>query len=121
MAEALTLGGKVWNLPPLPWRIVRKAQPAIVRFFEQAGGSDMPNMMKLTTEEFDALAGVVYSAASFVEPALTREQFDDLAFAPIDLIMAIPIVSKACGLVRSGGVEVSPDAGKVVTETPGPA
>ena len=97
--NTIALGGKTWTLPPLPWRIVREIQPALGTFFSLAG-ADGANTLRLTSDQLDALAGVVFRAAAFVEGGLTREAFDNLAFSPLDVVRAIPAVARACGLVQ---------------------
>jgi hypothetical protein len=115
----IELGGKAWTLPPLPWRIVREVQPALGRFYDASGSGDASRVIRLSTDDLDGLAAAFYRSLAHVEPTLSRDDFDNLPFAPNDLIRAIPALSRACGLIRDGAVEAAPDAGKEAA-TPGP-
>ncbi len=114
MENAITLGGRTWTIPPLPWRVVRSLQPRLGRFFTATRGEGT-RVLVMSTDDLDSAAQAVFEAVVYAEPGLTREDFDALTFGSLDLARAIPAVARAAGMMQDdakGGAEASPDAGK---------
>jgi hypothetical protein len=126
-AFAISLGGKTWAVPHLPFRAIKAIQPMLFDVYVAAGGSSMSgeSVARLNEAQLDRLAEATWRAVSFVEPALSFADFLDLPFSVGELIQAFPSVAKAAGL-RPGRLEdqtqraaatpeASPDAGKLIS------
>jgi hypothetical protein len=126
-AFAVSLGGKTWSVPHLPFRAIKAIQPALFDVYVAAGGPSMSgdSVARLSEVELDRLAEATWRAVSFVEPELSFANFLDLPFSVGELIQAFPSVAKAAGL-RPGRIEdqaqpapatpeASPDAGKSIS------
>lgn len=99
-AFAISLGGKTWSVPHLPFRAIKAIQPALFDVYLAAGGSSMSgeSVARLDEAQLDRLAEATWRAVSFVEPELSLGKFLDLAFSVGELIQAFPSVAKAAGL-----------------------
>ena len=105
-AFAISLGGKTWSVPHLPFRAIKAIQPALFDVYLAAGGASMSgeSVARLNEAQFDRLAEATWRAVSFVEPELSFANFLDLSFSVGELIQAFPSVAKAAGL-RPGRIE----------------
>ena len=105
-AFAISLGGKTWSVPHLPFRAIKAIQPALFDVYLAAGGSSMSgeSVARLNEAQLDRLAEATWRAVSFVEPELSFAKFLDLAFSVGELIQAFPSVAKAAGL-QPGKIE----------------
>lgn len=103
---AISLGGKTWSVPHLPFRAIKAIQPALFDVYLSAGGAAMSaeSVGRLNEAQLDRLAEATWRAVSFVEPELSFASFLDLAFSVGELIQAFPSVARAAGL-RPGNVE----------------
>jgi hypothetical protein len=108
-AFAISLGGKSWSVPHLPFRSIKAIQPALFDVYLAAGGASMSgeSVARLSETELDRLAEATWRAISFVEPELSFANFLDLPFSVGELIQAFPSVAKAAGL-RPGRIEDHP-------------
>ena len=124
---AVSLGGKTWSVPHLPFRAIKVIQPALFDVYLAAGGASMSgdSVARLSEAQLDRLAEATWRAVSFVEPELSLTKFLDLAFSVGELIQAFPSVAKAVGL-QPGKIEdqaspapvtqgVSQDLGKSIS------
>ena len=106
----LTLAGRSWDLPHLPFRVLRSIQPALFQVYEETGRAERA---PLSEGQIDLLAMATWRAVAFVEPALTYEAFAELRFSVADLFAALPAVAQAAGLVaRPVTAEASSEPGK---------
>jgi hypothetical protein len=105
-AFAISLGGKTWSVPHLPFRAIKVIQPALFDVYLSAGGAAMSaeSVARLNETQLDRLAEATWRAVSFVEPELSFASFLDLAFSVGELIQAFPSVARAAGL-RPGKIE----------------
>jgi len=105
-AFAISLGGKIWSVPHLPFRAIKAIQPTLFDVYLAAGGSGMSgeSVARLNEAQLDRLAEATWRAVSFVEPELSFADFLDLPFSVGELIQAFPSVAKAAGL-RPGRIE----------------
>lgn len=96
----VALGGRRWQIPHLPFRVLKKAQPRLLKRSRALAGesSDIGMILRLDEESLDDLAEAVFLAVQVADPSLTREVFLDLPFSAADLIGAMPSVIAACGL-----------------------
>jgi hypothetical protein len=103
---AISLGGKTWTLPHLPFRAIKAIQPALFDVYLAAGGSSMSaeSVARLSEAQLDRLAEATWRAIAFVEPELSLVKFLDLPFSVGELIQAFPSVARAAGL-RPGRIE----------------
>ena len=126
-AFAISLGGRTWAIPHLPFRVIKAIQPVLFDIYVAAGGPSMSgeSVARLNEAQLDRLAEATWRAVSFVEPELSFANFLDLPFSVGELIQAFPSVAKAAGL-RPGRIddqaqpatatsEASPDAGKSIS------
>lgn len=124
---SISLGGKTWSVPHLPFRAIKAIQPALFDVYLAAGGSSMSaeSVARLSEAQLERLAEATWRAIAFVEPELSLVRFLELPFSVGELIKAFPSVAKAAGL-RPGGVddqgppalatqEASQDAGKSIS------
>lgn len=106
------LGGRRWELPPLPFRAIMAIQPALFQVYLEVasdGGA------ALTEAQIERLARATFRSICEVDRELTYEDFLGLSFTVAELIAAFPSVAKASGLrARSdmATAEASPPAGK---------
>ncbi len=103
---AISLGGKTWSVPHLPFRAIKVIQPALFDVYLAAGGSSMSaeSVARLSETQLDRLAEATWRAIAFVEPELSLVNFLDLPFSVGELIQAFPSVARAAGL-RPGRIE----------------
>ena len=116
---AVTLGGRSWALPHLPFRAIKAIQPALFDIYLAAGGQAMSgdSVARLGEAELERLAEAIWRAIAHVDPALSYADFLDLPFSVGELIHAFPAVAKAAGLRPTQGAtrEASPDLGKSIS------
>jgi hypothetical protein len=105
-AFAISLGGKTWSVPHLPFRAIKSIQPALFDVYLAAGGSSMSgdSVARLSEAQLERLAEATWRAISFVEPELSLTNFLNLPFSVGELMKAFPSVARAAGL-RPGRIE----------------
>jgi hypothetical protein len=109
---AVELAGRRWNLPHLPFRLIKTIQPALFKADADAGEGG------LSEAQIDNLADAAFRAISYVEPSLSYDDFLGLSFSVGDLFAALPAVAQAAGLRPTKATqEASPSSGKS-TSTP---
>jgi hypothetical protein len=99
--ETISLGGKTWTIPPLPFVVCKKMQPALIRLSQKAvHAASTDNLSAFTEEDIEDLAKWVWTATQNASDgeAVTRDQFEHLRFSVQDLLVAYPPVARACGL-----------------------
>jgi hypothetical protein len=115
----VSLGGRSWALPHLPFRAIKAIQPALYDIYLAAGGPSMSNdsVARLGEAELDRLAEATWRAVVSVDPALSLADFLELPFSVGDLIHAFPSVAQAAGLRAAGHAtaEASPPSGKSIS------
>ena len=115
----ITLGGRSWTLPHLPFRAIKAIQPALFDIYLAAGGPSMSSdsVARLGETELERLAEATWRAIAHVDPALAFADFLELPFSVGDLIQAFPSVAKAAGLraATNATAEASPETGKSTT------
>jgi hypothetical protein len=96
----VTLAGKTWALPHLPFRLVKKIQPTLFHIYREAGGDgiSLTTVALLTEEHYDALADAMWTAVNFVDPAMSRDAFFDLPFSVGELLVGFPSLARSAGL-----------------------
>ena len=112
----ISLAGRAWALPHLPFRAIKAIQPALFQIYAEAGGEAITTQSVATLGEaqIERLAAATWRAVAHVDPSLTYEDFLDLPFSVGDLIQAFPSVAKAAGL-RARAPDATPEA----SPTPG--
>jgi hypothetical protein len=105
-AFAISLGGKTWSVPHLPFRAIKAIQPALFDIYLAAGGASMSgeSVARLNETQLERLAEATWRAIAFVEPELSLANFLELPFSVGELIQAFPSVARAAGL-RPGRIE----------------
>jgi hypothetical protein len=108
-AFAVSLGGRRWAVPHLPFRAIKAIQPVLFDVYLEAGGPAMSgeSVARLSEAQLDRLAEATWRAVSFVDPELSYAEFLDLPFSVGELIQAFPSVARAAGL-RPGKNEDQP-------------
>ena len=116
---AVTLGGRNWALPHLPFRAIKAIQPSLFAIYLAAGGPAMSSdsVARLGEAELDRLAEAIWRAIAHVDPALSLAEFLDLPFSVGELIKAFPAVARAAGLhpTQSATREASLEPGKSIS------
>jgi hypothetical protein len=108
---AVSLAGRSWALPHLPFRAIKAIQPALFQVYAEAGGEAITtgSVAALGEAQIERLAQATWRAIAHVDPALTFDDFLNLPFSVGDLIQAFPAVAKAAGL-RARPSEATPEA-----------
>jgi hypothetical protein len=116
-AFAISLGGKTWSIPHMPFRAIKAIQPALFDVYLAAGGASMSgeSVARLNEAQLDRLAEATWRAISFVEPDLSFANFLELPFSVGELIQAFPSVARAAGL-RPGRIEDPASPGHATPE-----
>jgi hypothetical protein len=106
---AISLAGRRWHLPHLPFRAIKKIQPALFQIYAELGGAALSTsrIAELSEAQLDRLAEATYQAIAHVDPELSKEAFLDLPFSVGDLMLAFPAVANAAGLRAVGTSETS--------------
>jgi hypothetical protein len=96
----VALAGRQWVLPHLPFRAIKKIQPALFQVYAELGGAviSTASVAGLSEAQLDRLAEATYQAIAHVDPELSREAFLDLPFSVSELMQAFPAIAKAAGL-----------------------
>ena len=97
---AITLAGRSWALPHLPFRAIKTIQPALFDIFLAAGGAEMSSdsVTRLAEPHLDRLAEAVWRAIAHVDSTLSFSDFLELPFSVGELIQAFPGVARAAGM-----------------------
>jgi hypothetical protein len=106
----VSLAGRQWSLPHLPFRAIKAIQPILFEVYTQAGGAAISteSVGALTEGQLDRLAEAIWRAIAHVDPALSLDGFLALPFSVGDLIETFPAIARAVGL-RSVRPNASPD------------
>ena len=109
----IDLGGARWSLPPLPFRIIKKVQPVLLRLGAAIEGpaEKQEELLRgyLTEPRLDELVGAFHLAISHVAPNYPLESFIDLPFTPGDLITNVAPLMQAAGLRRRDPAKPAPE------------
>ena len=95
-AFAVSLGGRRWAVPHLPFRAIKAIQPVLFDVYLEAGGPAMSgeSVARLSEAQLDRLAEATWRAVSFVDPELSYADFLELPFSVGELIQAFPAVAQ---------------------------
>jgi hypothetical protein len=106
---AITLAGRRWALPHLPFRAIKKIQPVLFQTYSELGGAAISTarIAEVSEAQLDRLAEATYLAIAHVDPDLTRDAFLDLPFSVGELMQAFPPLARAAGLRPGGASETS--------------
>jgi hypothetical protein len=99
--ETITLGGKTWVIPPLPFKVCKRMQSPLIRISEKAiEAVHTKRINAFVDDDIETLACWVWEATQNAEEGdkLTMEEFEALRFSVQDLLGAFPAVARACGL-----------------------
>lgn len=96
MTETLemTLGGRTFAVPRLPLGVNRVVYPLCRELCLQGGLLDRliksPGGLTLaiTSDDIDALIGIVFPCAELADPELTRQEFNGMPITPMELFDA---------------------------------
>ncbi len=112
----VALGGRQWDLPHLPFRVIKKIQPTLFAVYVAAGAANMSSdtIAKLSESDLDRFAEAAWRAIAYVDKDLTLEAFLDLPFSVAALVGAFPAIAYAAGLrpAKTATAEASPGEGK---------
>jgi hypothetical protein len=95
----LELGGKSWDIPVLPFKLVKKIQPVILQVYTSLGGSALTveSMSNIDEAVLDKVLGAVQMVAGHVDKDVTVESLNELPFSVVDLMMTFPVLAQCCG------------------------
>ncbi len=116
------LAGRRWDLPHLPFRVIKSIQPALFKIYHEAGGANMTagSVAALGESEIEALAKATWLAIAHVDRELTFEAFQELSFSVGDLLSTFPSIARSAGLrprETQAAAEASPAEGKSISTT----
>ena len=113
----VTLGGRTWDLAPLPWRVVKSLQPKLLGLWATLAELGSANVIKIGEADLDRLADCVYAATQHAAEGdkLTRQEFDELPITAREMVSAVPAVAVALGLREAASKEEADSAGKAST------
>ena len=102
----IILAGRAWRIPRLTPRqnrvivpILLELIPRIVKAREDGGG-DLTRLARfMDTAIYDQLVTVAHLAVTRAQPAVTREEFEDLPIETLELVRAVATIAKQAGLV----------------------
>jgi hypothetical protein len=97
---AVSLAGRRWDLPHLPFRAIKKIQPVLFQIYAELGGAAISTsrIAELSEVQLDRLADATWQAIVHVDPGLARDAFLDLPFSVGELMLAFPSLANAAGL-----------------------
>ncbi len=116
------LGGRRWDVPHLPFRVIKSIQPALFKIYSAAGGENMTtgSVAALGESEIESLAKTTWLAIAHVDRELSFEAFQELPFSVGDLLAAFPSIARSAGL-RTRENQATPEAlpaeGKSISTT----
>ena len=115
----LSLGGRTWNLPHLPFGVVKRLQSRALRLNSELS---QLSVVDLDEAKLDQLLDLTHEALKSAEQGVTKEALEALPFTTSDLIGAQTAVMKARGLIRDSapGEGGNPDP-KALSTTSSPA
>ncbi|MET4238623.1 hypothetical protein ABIB07_001841 [Bradyrhizobium sp. RT10b] len=120
----ITLAGKdfpIALLAPRQNRIVIPKLIALMQGFTDGHKADVLNPMNLTTQQYDDLCDVVWVAVTRATPTLTKEAFLDMPIDLLELIAAMDVVAKQCGVMKRAGDVKPGEAPAMVNHSTGTA
>jgi hypothetical protein len=96
----VTLGGRQWSLPHLPFRAIKKIQPILFQLYADLGGAGASpaDISRFDEARLDRLSEAAYLAIATVDKELSREAFLELRFSVGELLLAFPSIARASGL-----------------------
>jgi hypothetical protein len=98
----VSLAGRRWPVPELAVRQLRAVRRPLIDLSEAIAATESETtgarVLKLTTEQYEALCEVVYQGLTRAHPELTREQFLDLAATDLELFTAFLTVRRQSGI-----------------------
>ena len=101
MCYPFTLGGVTFDAPSLPWRLVQELQPGLLSWVGgREFGENEKGFLRLKSSDLAALSDLVFRAVQLSPQgkAMTREAFDELPIATLEMAAAINPILRACGL-----------------------
>lgn len=103
----VTFSGKTYEVKPLPIRHIRTVLPL---------GNDLSKRIDgaaVTAETIDAFYTVGFTLMKIVDPAITKEAFEELHITPAEIARALPVFIAQAGLER----KEAPPAGEAAAES----
>lgn len=96
----VSLAGRIWALPHLPFRAIKAIQPLLFQVYGDAGGQSISaqSVAALGEAQIERLAEATWRAVAHVDPDLSCDDFLNLTFSVGDLILAFPSIAQAAGL-----------------------
>lgn len=110
-APDITLRGKTYKLPELE---LKQVIPLTARFLKLRGS----NFNELSEEQLWMMFDVAFIVLNFVDPTLTREEFEKSAPTYQELIAAIPVIMRQGRFVRGPKPTGDSSAGEPEAKSP---
>lgn len=111
---AVSLGGRLWPIPELAVRQLRVVRRPIIDLTEAIEATETQStgqrVMALGAEQYQAMIDVVYHGLTRAHPALTRDEFFDMAASDAELFLAFLVVRRQSGIyvLRPAGEAATP-------------
>ncbi len=98
MDYPVTLGGYTFDVPSLPWRVVKQVQPGLLALV--GGLPSNERGVRITAADADAIGNYIFQAIALSPQGqtLTREAFEELPIALLEMAEAVNPILRACGL-----------------------
>lgn len=109
----VSLGGRSWRLPALPWRITIEISRTI---YDLAPVMDSlaaapDSSLLFDRAQLDALALALWRAINHVDPTLSFDDFQNLPFNPVDLFINYSALARAIGMVKADAASAGASGG----------
>lgn len=100
----ITLGGVQWPVPKLAIKQLKIIMPLLLPFMSAERSL---NALMFTAKDIDDLATIAHAALSRGH-AITREEVEDLAASPYDLLGMLLVVAQQTGMMKPAPAGGSP-------------
>ncbi len=107
-AAAITLGGKMWQVPVLTARQNKVIDPLILGLlpiFSEWQHDKAAALSRLGSEQYDSLLEIAFVAIRRAHPDLTHEKFLDLPVTLPELITAFSAIAQQTGVFQKAPAE----------------
>lgn len=102
----IKVGGLEWPVPFLAPRQNRVIVPGLMKLGENL------DVRQMNQEQYDTVVSFVYIAMTRAHPALTKEEFDDMAFPLEDMMQALQTIGLQTGMLKKSVGSEQPETGE---------
>lgn len=92
--STIVLGGRTWNILPLPIGKVKFVQPALQRL------TDAFKKGSMSEQDYESVINLLFISLQHGTPSLTKDELENMHINWFDIVEALPIIQEAAGLVK---------------------